>query len=299
MKPFFVSGIVNVENSLNVDRFPVEYNPIEYPFFGISSCVSGVGYNVTKALKTLGAEADLATIMGDDLLGHMVQKRMEQEGISLELAHISNDFPTSESIIIVDKSGKRKIYCDLKHLQDTNEFPGLNVDFSKYECAALTNINYNRGLLRQAKATGCKIATDVHVLFGINDDYNQEFMEYADILFLSNEAIRGHEGAFLKSLYERFHNPIIVCGCAENGALCYLGDRDEFYYESAKVPNGIASTVGAGDALFSCFLYFYFQGYSITDTLKFAVTFAGLKIGQDGGSNGFVSEEELRKYVNI
>ena len=297
MKPIFVAGLVNVETSLKVDHFPVDYNPVEYPFYGITTCVSGVGLNIAKALMTLGSEGDLATIIGDDLNGVLVRRFLEDEGFHLNYAYISKDYPTSESVILVDKTGKRKIYCDLKNLQDTNEFPGLDVDFSKYGIVVATNINFNRGLMRKAKEQGCLIATDVQVLFGINDDFNQEFMENADILFMSNEAFVGHEGTFLKSVYERFHNSIIVCGCGDNGALCYLGDKDEYYFESSVAPNGIASTVGAGDALFSAFLHFYNMGYNIPTCLKFAVTFAGIKVGVDGGSNGFVSEEELRKHV--
>ena len=229
----------------------------------------------------------------------MIIHKLQQEGISLDHAYISEDFPTSESVILAEKNGKRKIYCDLKNLQDINDYPSLDVDFSKYDIAMLANINFNRGLIAKAKAQGCKIATDVHVLFGVNDEFNQQFMENADILFMSNEAFVGHEGNFLKAVYERFHCPIIVCGCGENGALCYLGDVDEYYFESARAPHGIVDSTGAGDALFSCFLYFYNQGYNIPTTLKYAVTFAGLSVGAKGGSNGFVSEEELKQYTKF
>ena len=299
MKPIFVSGLVNVETSLEVDHFPVEYNPVEYPFFGIATNVSGVGLNIAKALKTLGTNGDLATIIGDDLNGAIIQRFFKQEGLKLDHALVSKDFPTSESVILVDKTGKRKIYCDLKRLQDINDFPGLDVDFGNYGIAVLTNINFIRGLFHKAKEKGCLIATDVQVLFGINDDFNQEFMENADILFMSNEAFAGHEGTFLKSVYDRFHNSIIVCGCGDNGALCYLGEKDEYYFESSVAPNGIASTVGAGDALFSAFLHFYNQGCNIPDCLKLAVTFAGIKVGVEGEHEGFVSEEELRKHVQL
>ena len=299
MKKIFVSGIINVESSVQIDAFPVEYNPVEYPFFGINSCVSGVGYNITKALKALGCEVDFATFIGDDIKGQVIRTWLEREGISMKHFFVSKDFPTAESLIFADKTGKRKIYCDLKRLQEVNDYPSLDVDFSQYDYAVLANINFNRGLIAKAKAAGCKIATDVHVLYGINDDFNQQFMENADILFLSNEAFVGHEGTFLKALYERYHNPIIVCGCGEHGALCYLGGADEYYFESATAPNGIVDSTGAGDALFSSFLYFYNSGYNIPTSLKFAVTFAGLAVGSKGGSNGFVSEEELRKYTKL
>ena len=45
----FVSGLLNVETTVAVRDFPISYYPIDYPFFGIQSHVSGVGYNIAKA----------------------------------------------------------------------------------------------------------------------------------------------------------------------------------------------------------------------------------------------------------
>ena len=45
----FVSGLLNVETTVAVRGFPISYYPIDYPFFGIQSHVSGVGYNIAKA----------------------------------------------------------------------------------------------------------------------------------------------------------------------------------------------------------------------------------------------------------
>ena len=51
MAKILVSGLVNVESTLKVRKFPIDYYPIDYPFFGIKSTVSGVAYNISKALK--------------------------------------------------------------------------------------------------------------------------------------------------------------------------------------------------------------------------------------------------------
>ena len=53
MKKVLVSGLINIESSIDVHHFPIDYSPIEYAFNGLNSCVSGVGYNVSLALKNL------------------------------------------------------------------------------------------------------------------------------------------------------------------------------------------------------------------------------------------------------
>ena len=54
MTQILVSGLINIETTLKVDSFPLEYKPVRYPFFGIQSTVSGVGYNIAKALTMVG-----------------------------------------------------------------------------------------------------------------------------------------------------------------------------------------------------------------------------------------------------
>ena len=199
--------------------------------------------------------------------------------------------------ILVDREGKRKIYCDLKDIQDKEPLDESVINPDDYSLAVLTNINFNRKLLKVFKDRGITIATDVHVLSYIENEYNRDFMENADILFFSNEGIMGHEEEFIKALYNRYRNKIIVCGCGDKGALMYVGYEDKLYYQGAVAPKGVVSTVGAGDALFSAFIYFYKKGKNLQKCLQNAVIFAGLKISVPGGSNGFVSETELSKYL--
>lgn len=296
MKKILVSGLVNIETSLKVDNFPIEYNPIEYPFYGVNSVVSGVGYNIVKALKTLGDNVELMSVIGDDLLGKVILNQLKEDNISTK--HILVDGDTAQSVVLVDKNGSRKIYCDLKKLQEIEPLKVEEINPSNYSIAILTNINFNRALLDYCRKNGLLIATDVHVLMDAEDSYNRDFMSASNILFLSNEAIRDREYDAARVLYRKYHNDIIVIGCGEEGALLYVGKNDEFIYEPAIAPKGISSTLGAGDALFSSFIHFYNRGLSPEECLKRAVLFAGLKISVSGGSKGFPSEEELKKYFD-
>ena len=54
MSRITICGLVNLETTVPVDNFPVEYCPIDYKFFGITTHPSGVGLNLSSALKSLG-----------------------------------------------------------------------------------------------------------------------------------------------------------------------------------------------------------------------------------------------------
>ena len=46
MSRILVSGLINIETTLKVDGFPIPYFPVRFPFHGVNSTVSGVGYNI-------------------------------------------------------------------------------------------------------------------------------------------------------------------------------------------------------------------------------------------------------------
>ena len=58
-----VSGLLNIETTVAVRGFPINYYPIDYPFFGIDSNVSGVGFNIAKAMTALGDEVNLISCL--------------------------------------------------------------------------------------------------------------------------------------------------------------------------------------------------------------------------------------------
>ena len=299
MSSIVVSGLVNVETTLNIGQFPVEYTPIEYKFFGLKSNVAGVAYNVAKALVTLENNVELLSMLGKDGESKVVLEGIKSANIQDKfILSKLNETPTS--LILFDTEGKRKIYCDLKDIQET-DYPMDNAK-EAIEAADLVvacNCNFNRPLLKMAKEMGKTIATDVHVLSDLNDDYNRDFMQYADIVFMSDEIIvsdNKNPWDFLKQMYSMYTPKVIVLGRGSKGALMYLGEKDEFVELPAVKTNAIVNTVGAGDALFSAFVHFYAKGMDVTECLKRAQIFASLKIAYNGASLGFASEEEIEGW---
>ena len=117
MTRILVSGLINIETTLWVDSFPLTYEPVRYPFFGINSTVSGVGYNIARALTVLGEEVAFLSLIADDLAGGQVRLSLARDGIVDSLV-LSAMLATAESVIIYDRQGKRQIHTDLKDIQE-------------------------------------------------------------------------------------------------------------------------------------------------------------------------------------
>ena len=201
-----VSGLLNTETTTAVRGFPIEYYPIDYAFFGVNTAVSGVAFNLAKALTTLGDRVRLTSMTGRDFAASYVRNALGELGIGTQYV-LPKLQQTPSSVVLYDPAGKRQIYCDLKDIQDqAYEFDAAVLD--GIDLVAACNINFNRPLLHLAKKAGKIIATDVHVLSDIHDGYNREFMEHADILFLSDESVgEDWRGLYIYSA----HNSAYTC----------------------------------------------------------------------------------------
>ena len=296
-KIIYVSGVVNFETIIDVDAFPIFYCPIEYPFFGVNSEVSGQAYNVAKALKTLGGNNVIVSgLVGDDLLGNVVIDQIQKLKIDTSLIKKSLE-QTPNSVSLVDRDNNVKTYMDLKEIQEVNkELSKEEIEkIKESDIVVVSNSNFNRPLVRKAKELGKKIATDVHIIGTIDDEYNAEFMSASDILFLSKKGIdRINSEDFLVSIYERYHNEIIVLGEGREGAMILDAKKHVIYHIDAITLREIINTVGSRDALFSAFIHFYLRGMDSLEALELAEIFTSYKIGEAGGSNGFLTQKEVK-----
>ena len=298
MSRFFVAGLINLETTLAVDGFPLPYFPVRYPFFGIQTTVSGVGYNITKALSTLGNQVDFASLIGTDDNGDLVRKALKADGIGDDLI-LSTQDETAQSVIIYDPQGKRQIHTDLKDIQDT-AFPLSRAEeaLSQADLAVICNINFARPLLQAAKDAGKWVATDVHALSSLDDDYNRDYLEAADILFLSDEALTDPPETVIRRIFKRFAPKIVVIGLGAEGALLGVR-RDGFVGRFPAVrTREVVNTIGAGDALFSAFLDRFLRTQDPYQAIRQASIFASYKIGEKGAAQGFLTGEALDSWVH-
>ncbi len=293
----FISGLINIETTLQIDGFPLHYNPVNYPFNRIHSTVSGVGMNLALALQTLGEEVVFLSLIGKDPQGKRVKDEFTIKGLTTTLL-MEQLSDTPLSVILFDQEGRRQIHVDLKDIQEQKADPSVYLPILKRSTLAmLCNINFSRPLLSQAREQGIPIATDVHVLSDIHDPYNQDFLRLADIVFLSNENIRGQEQDFARALMGTYNMSVLVIGMGRDGALLMEQSRSDLIHMPSLYTRPVVNTVGAGDALFSSFNYFYARNRDAEDSLRKAMAFASWKIGSRGAAEGFPSLEKMESIL--
>jgi sugar/nucleoside kinase (ribokinase family) len=293
MSKILVAGLTNIEVTLNVDSFPIQYSPVLYPFHGVNSSVSGVGFNVAKALTRLGDTVNFLSLVGKDPAQKLIKQALADEEIRGK--HVLDRLKqTPHSVVIYDSYGNRQINVDLKDIQDSF-YPQVLFEQALAECsmAVLCNINFSRPFLETARRAGKLIATDVHAISDIEDSYNRDYMAAANILFMSHEHLPCSPEDWANWLINRYGTEIVVIGLGAQGAL--LSIKSDHFMERIPAVNTrpIVSTIGAGDALFSCFTHYYQQTNDPYESIRKAMVYASYKIGATSAADGFLSEQEL------
>ena len=297
MTSILVSGLINVETTLRIAEFPLMYNPVHYPFNGIQSSVSGVGYNLAKALTGLGDQVEFLSLIGrNEYAADLVRATLARDGIPA--SHVLPQAnQTAQSVILFDSDGKRQIHVDLKDIQEQLYPPKLFAAAAqKCDILALCNINFSRAMLKPARASGKLVATDVHAIGSLDDAYNQDFMAAAHVLFMSHENLPLPPEEWARAVQARYHNDIVVIGLGAEGCLLAVRRDGTIGRIPAVYTREVVNTIGAGDALFSAFLHTYRIQHDPYRALRSAVVFASYKIGAVSAADGFLSAIELEDW---
>jgi acarbose 7IV-phosphotransferase len=297
MVRFFVAGLINVETTVAIDAFPLDYFPVRYPFYGLHTAVSGVGWNIARALTVMENTVDFASLIGGDANGQLARQGLAlasiHDGLVLDALEA-----TAQSVILYDPDGRRQIHVDLKDIQ-SQAYPTHLAEGAIRHCdlAVICNINFARPLLAVAQEAGKPIATDVHALSDLEDGYNGAFMGAATILFLSDESLPDTPEAVAEYLLVRYRAEIVVIGLGARGALLAVRADDYVGRFPAVRTRPVVNTIGAGDALFSAFVDRYVRNGNPYAALRAAQVFASYKIGAKGAAEGFLTPDELDTWV--
>lgn len=249
-----VAGIANLETSVPVDAFPVDYRPVRYATGQVRSRVAGPGANLATALLTLGSRTRLAGFVGTDPPGQAVWRVLTERG--LDTSALLDAPQTPQSAVFVDPGGQRAIYTDMKGLHSaTYPLDDFDRALDGVRLVVLTNIGFCQPLLARARQLGVPIATDVHAIEDLDDPYNSQFMAAASVLACSHERLPCPPAAWAHAVLDRYPRvQTVLVGMGNEGCLLVVRDQVTCHVPAA-TPGPVRNTAGAGDALLAAYLH--------------------------------------------
>ncbi|WP_431934043.1 carbohydrate kinase family protein [Nonomuraea jabiensis] len=272
-----VAGVTSLYMAMPVADFPLPYERQQFPEW-MRAEVSGAACHIAGTLHTLGDEVRLCTLVGEDLAGEAINLSLRARG--LWGPGVATAPRSSLGVVLVAPNGQRSGHPYVAAVNAV-EYP-VEV-FRRLvhgaDLAVLTNTAFVRPLLGCARDEGVPIAVDVHLITDVDDAYNRPWLEVADVIFCSHERLPCPPRQWVAKIFQRYPAcAIAAVGHSERG--CVMGLADGTLVEVAAVaPRGVASTAGAGDALFASFVHSWLATRNPVAALEDAVLHAGWKIG--------------------
>ncbi len=299
MGKFVVAGITQLETIVRVDKVPITYTPLTTEINSIYTGLGGDAYNEALALRWLGNEVEFMSIIGRD-------RSVDELNPPGNDIHLSTQYvvqmmeETPNCVILYDKERKKQIFEDIKDLRDKVYDMSMFAPLAGWaDMVVLANANFCRPFAIAAAEHGKKVAVNIRNFSREKEKYNRDFLDAASILYFSDDQLEEDPYDFIRGISKTYGTEIIIMGLGAKGVILFdkaggfLAD-----YKTVKT-NEIVNTVGAGNALFSCFLHYYQETGDSVNSIKNALLFSSYKIGYMGTSKGFMTTQQMEQWRNL
>jgi sugar/nucleoside kinase (ribokinase family) len=289
-----VVGNVGIDTNVYFYTDDVDFT-VEANFTENIDYVGQAGGYASRGYAQLGKRTAFIGHVGDDHCGRFVREAFAQDGIDCT-GLFCDPMGTSRSINFMYPDGRRKSFYDGKGQMALR--PDLEMCASVLAQAQLAHFNipnWARHLLPVARDLGLTIACDIQDVITAGDPYRQDFLAFADILFLSaanQNAPQSLMAAFLRAKPSQ----IVIAGMGAQG--CALGTRDGIQrFDAVDLAGPVIDTNGAGDGLAVGFLTSYvLDGFSPAEAVLRGQIVARYTCTQKASSSSLITREKLEGY---
>ncbi|WP_022773874.1 carbohydrate kinase family protein [Butyrivibrio sp. AE2015] len=299
MSKFLVAGVTQIETIVRVDKIPVNYAPLTRVQDSIYTAMGGDAYNESLALKWLGDEVTFMSIVGRNQDFGLINPPDRRITLSTDYI-IPQMQETPTEVVLYDKQRKQQIFEDIKDLRENvYDMNVVTPIAGACDMMVLANANFCRPFAKTAAELGKPIAVNIRSYNPEKEKYNTDFLEPAKVLYFSDDTLSEDPYDFIDRMASTYGTEVIILGQGSEGLILFDKTKDiKAHYKTVKT-NEVVNTIGAGNALFACFLHFYMETGDSVNAIKNALLFASYKIGYMGTSNGFMTVDQLEQWRNL
>lgn len=289
-----VVGNVGIDSNVYAHGGDIDFS-VESNFTENLDYVGQAGGYTSRGYAQLGKRTTFIGYVGDDYNGHFIREEFAHDGIDTTALFIDPS-GTSRSINFMYRDGRRKNFYDGKsHMHLKPDLALCEVVLARSRLAHFHIPNWARRLLPIARGLGLTIACDIQDVVSVHDDYRQDFVEHADILFFS--AVNQTDPTALMEMFlANKPNLIVIAGMGAQG--CTLGTREGIeFFPAVEMEAPVLDTNGAGDGLAVGFLSsFVLDGYSLHDSILRGQIAARYTCTQKASSSSLITPRQLDRY---
>lgn len=264
-----VVGVSYVVTTLPVDAFPVEHTVVR-DVQGITSSVAGPAFLTARTLAALGDEVYLASPLGEDAEGAIVDAAAYAYGLNTAMCPRTLTY-TPRAVALEDGGGRRLLSCDLDDARSSR----VEVDLGALvtaELLVLDDLQASAPLIAAAHAAGIAVAVDLGAVAGPPTLEQQAYLA-ADLLLLGSDHFQGQEEDVLRAWRERSSARLVVVALESGDALALPAGAEDV----VQVPTRGSSLApdGARAARFATLVHYVFgRGQGAAQAMLYAATAA-------------------------
>ena len=268
-RELLVSGHVNVDRFLAVDRFPEADRTV--PLRGNRAVLGGTAANIALVASGYGVATGLVSYLGEEF-PQTFRRRLERSGIDLRGVRTVRGVPTPTCFIIEDRGGNQRTLIDQGPMADLGAQELPTKWMREYSWLHLTTGDpvFQLRLATRARTLGLKVAADpaqeIHYRWGRRSF--RALLERSELFFGNRSEIgraqrfvdaRGPEGLLA-------HVPLVVRTEGRSGATAF--SRAGIVHVPAVRSRRATTAVGAGDAFRGGFYSAWFGGQPLEACLR-------------------------------
>ena len=257
-------------------------------------CVGQAGGYSARGYAQLGWRTAFVGAVGDDRCGWWVRYELARDGVDL-----AGLFPdpagTARSVNLMSGDGRRRNFYDGKgHVGLVPDADRCARVLRRARLAHVHLPDWARHLLAPARAAGLVIACDLQDVVDPDDAYRRDFVEAADVLFLST-VNHGDPDPLIRRYLAGRPDRIVVAGMGAAG--CAVGTRHGVKrYPPVPGEAPVADTNGAGDGLAVGFLTsLVLEGRPLEDAVLRGQIVARHTCGLRADSSHLIRREALER----
>jgi sugar/nucleoside kinase (ribokinase family) len=247
------------------------------------------GYSA-RGFGRLGRRVAFLGYVGDDALGRFLVEELAGDGV--DMGHVLVDpAGTNRSVNLMSPDGQRHSFFDGKsHMTLEPDVAAWAGVLDGARLAHFSIPNWARHLLAPAREAGCVVSCDLQDVRDLDDPYRRDFIEAADVLFLSATHLADPLDA-ARALQRP--GRVVVLGLGSRGAAVVM-DAGTGRFEPVHLPAPVVDTNGAGDSLAVGFLTsFVLEGRPLDESIRRGQLAARWCCTLRGTSRGLVTADQL------
>lgn len=296
---FLVVGDLNVDLVGQLFRIPGPDEEVELHRLEIAG--GGTAGNTAVGLARLGVPVAILSCVGQDLLGDMLVRVLQQEGVD---ARWCPRHPSRSGLCfaVVEPGGERRLITYRGANRELAPSHIADEALAWAQAVHMTGVDPAVALAvaRKAREAGRPLSFDPGNMMATNHpDVVLEVGAAAWITFISRTEARlltstQDPAAVARRLADAGWRRVVL-KLGEEGSVLLLDGEVGPHTPAFRVP--VVDTIGAGDAFDAGFLWAHSQGHGLEACARYGSAVAALAIGALGGQAGLPTAQQVAEFL--